>query len=113
VDLEEVERQLVVQALERANNNQTRAAELLGLNRDQVRYRMEKFGLRQTLSQGARAVPRLGRAPRFSAWTELRPQAWHRENPAALREVGRGDVLPTGHRCAFWRRSARNRRKWP
>ena len=47
VDLEEVERQLVVQALERANNNQTRAAELLGLNRDQVRYRMEKFGLRQ------------------------------------------------------------------
>jgi len=48
VDLEEVERQLVVQALERANNNQTRAAELLGLNRDQVRYRMEKFGLRQT-----------------------------------------------------------------
>jgi DNA-binding NtrC family response regulator len=47
VDLEEVERQLVVQALERANNNQTKAAELLGLNRDQVRYRMEKFGLRQ------------------------------------------------------------------
>jgi two-component system response regulator AtoC len=48
VNLEEVERQLVVQALERANNNQTKAAELLGLNRDQVRYRMEKFGLRQT-----------------------------------------------------------------
>jgi transcriptional regulator with GAF, ATPase, and Fis domain len=47
VDLEDVERQLVVQALERAGNNQTRAAELLGLNRDQVRYRMEKFGLRQ------------------------------------------------------------------
>ncbi|HEV8393391.1 MAG TPA: sigma-54 dependent transcriptional regulator [Vicinamibacterales bacterium] len=47
VDLEDVERQLVVQALERANNNQTKAAELLGLNRDQVRYRMEKFGLRQ------------------------------------------------------------------
>ena len=46
VDLEEVERQLLVQALERAGNNQTRAAELLGLNRDQVRYRMEKFGLR-------------------------------------------------------------------
>jgi DNA-binding NtrC family response regulator len=47
VDLEDVERQLVIQALERANNNQTRAAELLGVNRDQVRYRMEKFGLRQ------------------------------------------------------------------
>jgi two-component system, NtrC family, response regulator AtoC len=48
VNLDEVERQLVVQALERANNNQTKAAELLGLNRDQVRYRMEKFGLRQS-----------------------------------------------------------------
>jgi DNA-binding NtrC family response regulator len=47
VDLEDVERQLVIQALERAGHNQTRAAELLGLNRDQVRYRMEKFGLRQ------------------------------------------------------------------
>ena len=25
--------------------NQTRAATLLGLNRDQIRYRIEKFGL--------------------------------------------------------------------
>jgi DNA-binding NtrC family response regulator len=45
VDLEEVERSLVVQALERAGHNQTRAAGLLGLNRDQIRYRIEKFGL--------------------------------------------------------------------
>ena len=45
VDLETVERQLVVQALERANGNQTRAGHLLGINRDQVRYRIEKFGL--------------------------------------------------------------------
>lgn len=37
--------QLVVQALERAGGNQTLAAELLGINRDQVRYRIEKFGL--------------------------------------------------------------------
>jgi transcriptional regulator with PAS, ATPase and Fis domain len=43
--LEEVERQLVVQALERARGNQTRAGQLLGINRDQVRYRIEKFGL--------------------------------------------------------------------
>jgi DNA-binding protein Fis len=34
-----------VQALERAGGNQTKAAELLGINRDQVRYRIEKFGL--------------------------------------------------------------------
>ena len=43
--LEDVERQLVVQALERAHGNQTRAGQLLGINRDQVRYRIEKFGL--------------------------------------------------------------------
>jgi len=45
VNLEEVERQLLVQALERAGGNQTHAASLLGINRDQVRYRMEKFKL--------------------------------------------------------------------
>jgi two-component system, NtrC family, response regulator AtoC len=43
--LEEVERQLVIQALERARGNQTQAGHLLGINRDQVRYRIEKFGL--------------------------------------------------------------------
>ncbi len=45
VKLEELERQLLVQALERSGGNQTQAGELLGINRDQVRYRIEKFGL--------------------------------------------------------------------
>jgi DNA-binding NtrC family response regulator len=45
INLEDVERQLLLQALERANGNQTQAAQLLGINRDQVRYRIEKFGL--------------------------------------------------------------------
>ena len=45
VNLEDVERQLLVQALERAGGNQTHAGALLGINRDQVRYRIEKFGL--------------------------------------------------------------------
>jgi two-component system, NtrC family, response regulator AtoC len=45
VDLEMVERQLVIQALQRAGGNQTHAGHLLGINRDQVRYRIEKFGL--------------------------------------------------------------------
>jgi transcriptional regulator with PAS, ATPase and Fis domain len=45
VDLEELERSLVVQALRRSGGNQTKAAALLGLNRDQIRYRVEKFGL--------------------------------------------------------------------
>ena len=50
VNLEELERSLVTQALERSGGNQTRAATLLGLNRDQIRYRMEKFGLVKTSS---------------------------------------------------------------
>ncbi len=45
IDLEQLERSLVVQALERSGWNQTRAAALLGVNRDQIRYRIEKFGL--------------------------------------------------------------------
>ena len=45
LNLDEVERQLLVQALERAGGNQTHAGQLLGINRDQVRYRIEKFGL--------------------------------------------------------------------
>ena len=45
IDLEQLERSLVVQALERSGWNQTRAAALLGINRDQIRYRIEKFKL--------------------------------------------------------------------
>ena len=48
VNLEEVEKSLVTQALERAGGNQTRAATLLGLHRDQIRYRIEKFGLKKS-----------------------------------------------------------------
>lgn len=44
-NLEQLERDLVVQALARTDWNQTQAANLLGLNRDQIRYRIEKFGL--------------------------------------------------------------------
>jgi two-component system, NtrC family, response regulator AtoC len=47
INLDDVERSLVTQALERAGWNQTRAATLLGINRDQIRYRIEKFGLVQ------------------------------------------------------------------
>ncbi len=45
LSLDALERELVVQALQRTGGNQTRAASLLGLNRDQIRYRIEKFGL--------------------------------------------------------------------
>jgi DNA-binding NtrC family response regulator len=48
IDLDQLERSLVVQALERTGWNQTRASALLGLNRDQIRYRIEKFHLEKT-----------------------------------------------------------------
>jgi DNA-binding NtrC family response regulator len=45
VDIEKLERSLVIQALKRSGGNQTKAGTLLGLNRDQIRYRIEKFGI--------------------------------------------------------------------
>jgi DNA-binding NtrC family response regulator len=45
VNIEELERSLVIQALKRSGGNQTKAGTYLGLNRDQIRYRIEKFGL--------------------------------------------------------------------
>jgi len=47
VPLEEMERELVGRAMRAAGDNQTRAAELLGITRDQLRYRLKKFGLRE------------------------------------------------------------------
>jgi DNA-binding NtrC family response regulator len=41
--LDDVEMSLVSQALERVGGNQTRAAELLGISRDQLRYRLKKL----------------------------------------------------------------------
>jgi len=43
VALEEVEQSLVRQAIERSGGNQTRAAALLGISRDQLRYRLKKI----------------------------------------------------------------------
>jgi DNA-binding NtrC family response regulator len=47
IDLAEVEESLIQQALERTNWNQTHAAALLGLSRDQIRYKVEKYSLRR------------------------------------------------------------------
>jgi len=44
VDLETLENDLVRQAMERAGGNKSRAAKLLGISRDQIRYRLEKMG---------------------------------------------------------------------
>ncbi len=43
VVLEEVEQDLVQQALELAEGNQTQAARLLGMTRDQIKYRLKKY----------------------------------------------------------------------
>lgn len=43
VALEDVEMSLVRQAIERSDGNQTKAAELLGISRDQLRYRLKKL----------------------------------------------------------------------
>lgn len=45
VILDEVERALLAQALERTGGNRSRAARLLGITRNQIRYRIRKFGL--------------------------------------------------------------------
>jgi DNA-binding NtrC family response regulator len=43
ISLDEVETSLLKQALAHASGNQTRAADLLGLTRDQFRYRWKKI----------------------------------------------------------------------
>ncbi len=45
IRLDLVEKEFVRQALEMAQGNQTRAAQLLGISRDALRYRMQKFEL--------------------------------------------------------------------
>ena len=43
--LDDVERRLILSALQQTDNNKSQAARLLGLSRDTLRYRLEKYGL--------------------------------------------------------------------
>ncbi|MCD6272654.1 MAG: sigma-54-dependent Fis family transcriptional regulator [Deltaproteobacteria bacterium] len=43
--LEEIERELIISALKQAGNNKSKAARLLGLTRDTLRYRLEKYNI--------------------------------------------------------------------
>jgi two-component system, NtrC family, response regulator AtoC len=45
IDLEQVERELIVEALARTSGNASAAARLLSITREAMRYRMAKFGL--------------------------------------------------------------------
>jgi DNA-binding NtrC family response regulator len=47
ISLEELEKNLIIKALEKHKGNQTRAAEYLGITRPTLIYRMEKYAIRQ------------------------------------------------------------------
>jgi len=48
LSLKDVERDLIAKALDKVEGNQTKAAKLLGISRDALRYKMQKFGLFQS-----------------------------------------------------------------
>ncbi|HZI85352.1 MAG TPA: sigma-54 dependent transcriptional regulator [Pyrinomonadaceae bacterium] len=59
ISLDEAELSFVQQAIQRSGGNQTRAAELLGISRDQLRYRLKKLDDTRSLSPGSEsAVPK-------------------------------------------------------
>ena len=69
VQLEAVERQLLEQALARVGGNQARAGDLLGINRDQVRYRMRKYHVGSSRRRKNRCPPPVDRmADSAPAW---------------------------------------------
>lgn len=45
INLEDVEKQLILKALDKSGKNQTRAAQLLGITRSALLYRMQKHGI--------------------------------------------------------------------
>ncbi len=57
IDLEEVEREILRQALDKHEGNQTQAAQYLNITRSALIYRMQKFGLQRTESPETESVP--------------------------------------------------------
>jgi len=53
IDLYDVEKRLIQQALNRAGGNQSKASRLLSITRDTLRYKMKKYGLRKGFLQGS------------------------------------------------------------
>ena len=47
VNFEDVERSLIMQAMDRTDNNITKSAKLLGLTFRTLQYRLEKFGIKK------------------------------------------------------------------
>lgn len=48
---EDVERELIIQALRRTRGNVSRAAKLIGMQRSSLRYRIERFGLQELVQE--------------------------------------------------------------
>ena len=62
--LDDVERKLIAEAMERASGNQSKAARLLGVSRDTLRYRLKKHGMWRARRIGPGARRPGGAAPR-------------------------------------------------
>ncbi|HEV2707191.1 MAG TPA: helix-turn-helix domain-containing protein [Pyrinomonadaceae bacterium] len=54
---EDVERNLIMQAMERTDYNITKAAKLLGLTFRTLQYRLEKFGIKRPDKNGGEDEP--------------------------------------------------------
>jgi len=52
VNFEDVERSLIMQAMDRTDNNITKSAKLLGLTFRTLQYRLEKFGFKRDADAG-------------------------------------------------------------
>jgi DNA-binding NtrC family response regulator len=73
VDFRKLEREVVEQALRLARGNQTRAATLLGMTRDQIRYRMVKFNMSTRDHNASDAAP--DTTERATSWEAKGPRA--------------------------------------
>ena len=53
ISFEEVEKNLILQAMDQTDYNITKSAKLLGLTFRTLQYRLEKFGIKRTDGKGA------------------------------------------------------------
>jgi two-component system, NtrC family, response regulator AtoC len=98
VNFEQLELSLITQALKRCKGNQTQAAALLGMNRDQIRYRVKKFGLWDLKRPGSNAPPSpggpgpglpvpLAAGGAGEGWTAGTPVDWEQATSGSDRDV--------------------------
>ena len=44
--MEDMERKMIIEAMEKAGDHQTKAAEILGISERMLRYKLKKYGLK-------------------------------------------------------------------